>query len=286
MTLNQDYTRIERAIEYLEGNFREQPELEDVARHVGLSPFHCQRLFTRWAGVSPKRFLQFLTVEHAKSLLAEDETVLSATYESGLSSAGRLHDLFVSIEAVTPGEYRSGGEGVAIDFGVHPTPFGEALVAVTDRGVCGLTFLGGRSRSEAIAELEARWPAATLRESAQATRSTAARVFGQLRDDASPPLAVLLKGTNFQLRVWEALLRIPAGSATTYEQVAIAAAAPRSIRATARAIGDNPIAFLIPCHRVLRKSGALGGYRWGTPRKQAMLAWESAHTMQRAAAVG
>ncbi len=286
MTLNQDYVRIERAIEYLEGNFRAQPELDDVARHVGLSPFHCQRLFTRWAGVSPKRFLQFLTVEHAKSLLASDETVLSATYESGLSSAGRLHDLFVSIQAVTPGEYRSGGAGVAIDYSVHPTPFGDALVALTDRGICGLTFFGPSSRGEAIAELEARWPAATLRESAQATRSTAARIFGRLRDDASPPLAVLLKGTNFQLRVWEALLRIPSGSATTYEQVAIAAGAPRSIRATASAIGDNAIAFLIPCHRVLRKSGALGGYRWGTARKQAMLAWESSHAMDRFSAVG
>lgn len=280
MTQIADYARIERAIQYIEGNFLSQPGLDDVARHVGLSPFHCQRLFTRWAGISPKRFLQYLTVEHAKELLAragvDGSTVLDATYESGLSSSGRLHDLFVSVEAMTPGEYRAGGAGLSIAYGVHETRFGEALFGVTERGLCALTFLGDRPRREAIAELETRWPKATLSESAGATRDTARRIFGTGPRSAAPPLALLLKGTNFQLRVWEALLRIPAGQVVTYERLALAVGAPASVRATANALGANPIAFLIPCHRVLRKSGALGGYRWGTARKQAMLAWECA----------
>ena len=276
-----DYIRIERAIQFLDTHAREQPTLAEVAAHVGLSEFHFQRLFTRWAGISPKRFLQFRTAAEARALLRSRPSVLDATYEAGLSGPGRLHDLLVAVDAVTPGEDRALGAGLTISHGVHDSPFGECLIATTPRGVCALTFLGDVDRDEALDEafdeVRQRWTRATLREDLTATGAIAERVFAPVRA-AGPerPLGVLLKGTNFQLKVWEALLRVPPGRVTTYEEIAAAIGAPRAVRAVGAAVGKNPIAYLIPCHRVIRKTGAFGDYRWGAARKQVMLTRELA----------
>ncbi len=277
-----DYHRIERAIRYLDARAPAQPSLDDVARHVGLSPFHFQRLFTRWAGISPKRFSQLLALGYAKGLLRQSRNLLDATYDAGLSSGGRLHDLFVTLEAVTPGEYRTSGSGLRISAGVHETPFGECLLAVTDRGICGLSFFED-DRSAAMAELAERWPNATIEDRPRATAPVARRIFTplEIREPAAlVPLALLVRGTNFQVKVWEALLRIPAGTVTTYEDVAASIGSPRAVRAVGTAVGRNPVAFVIPCHRVLRNTGALGGYHWGLERKRAMLAWEGAQRLR------
>jgi AraC family transcriptional regulator of adaptative response/methylated-DNA-[protein]-cysteine methyltransferase len=275
-----DYHRIERAIRFLDASAPSQPSLADVARHVGMSPWHFQRLFTRWAGISPKRFTQVLALEYAKGLLRDSRNLLDATFDAGLSSGGRLHDLFVSLEAVTPGEYRAQGGGLRISAGFHDTPFGECLLAVTERGVCGLTFIDG-GREAALADLATRWPNAFIEERRRATMSAASRMFRALevRDPAGVvPLALLVRGTNFQVKVWNALLRVPSGTVTTYDAIATAIGAPRAVRAVGTAVGRNPVAFLIPCHRVIRTTGALGGYRWGLERKRAMLAWEAGRT--------
>jgi AraC family transcriptional regulator of adaptative response/methylated-DNA-[protein]-cysteine methyltransferase len=276
---NSDYDRMERAIRYLERDFRHQPALEDVARFVGLSESHFQRLFTRWVGISPKRFIQFQTIEHAKRLLREERSVLDTTYESGLSSSGRLHDLFVTVEAVTPGEYKRRGEGVDIVWGVHDTPFGEALISATERGVCGLDFVyvDRRGRERGLVErLSERWPEAHLKEDRRMTGSLVERIFAGQDGGGARPLGVVLKGTNFQLKVWEALLRIPFGHLVTYEEVAVAIGQPKAVRAVGSAVGSNPVSFLVPCHRVIRKSGDVGQYGGGVARKRAMLGWESA----------
>ncbi len=243
---------------------------------MGVSPFHLQRVFTRWAGISPKRFLQYLTLAHAKDLLAESKPVLEAAYDSGLSGPGRLHDLFVTVEAVTPGEYKAQGAGLRIQYGRHETPFGECLLAVTERGVCGLSFLNGDGWKGAVAELAARWPGAVLEERPETTGTAAARIFAGAQPDSDRPLSLLLKGTNFQLKVWEALLQIPAGTVSTYGDVARAIESPSASRAVGGAVGENAIAYLIPCHRVIRSTGAVNDYRWGATRKRAMLGWESA----------
>lgn len=277
-----DYRRVEAAIRYLEARQPEQPSLAEVAEHVGLSPWHFQRLFQRWAGVSPKRFLQFLTVEHARRLLEASETVLETTWAAGLSSPGRLHDLFVTVEAVTPGEVKSGGEGLEIRWGIHPTPFGEALVAVSDRGVCQLSFGDSEETlEEALATLKRRFPEARRVEASKSTGPVSERIFRRLRGerggvDAEQGLALHLRGTNFQLRVWRALLSIPDGEAVTYGRIARALGKPGAARAVGSAVGANPVAVLIPCHRVLRETGDFGGYRWGTGRKRAVLGWEAA----------
>jgi AraC family transcriptional regulator, regulatory protein of adaptative response / methylated-DNA-[protein]-cysteine methyltransferase len=285
-----DYARIAAAIRYLQERATDQPRLEDVAAHVGLSPFHLQRVFQRWAGISPKRLLQLLTVEHAKTLLGAAAPVLEASLAAGLSGPGRLHDLFVVLEAATPGEYKSGGAGLVIRHGWHDTPFGRALIAVTERGVCGLAFADedGCGAAATLADLRARWPRAIWIDDTRATSPVVRRLFGCVSHPttgtpAPAPLAVLVRGTNFQVQVWRALLRIPEGSVTTYEAVAAAVGRPAAVRAAAGAVGDNPVAWLIPCHRVLRKSGALGGYHWGLERKQALLAWEAAQTEARRA---
>jgi AraC family transcriptional regulator of adaptative response/methylated-DNA-[protein]-cysteine methyltransferase len=271
-----DYARIERAILYLDAHAQEQPRLAEVAAHVGLSPYHFQRLFTRWAGISPKRFLQFQTLEHAKQLLAERRSMLDATYDAGLSSGGRLHDLFVTLTAMTPGEFKQGGAGLTIQYGVHVSPFGEHLLAVCERGICALQFLTGTSPSEGLRELRAEWPRATLVEAPEATQPYSERIFPARKPRTLQPLSLFVKGTNFQLKVWEALLRIPPGAVATYEDIARSLQMPRATRAVGSAVGDNPIALLIPCHRVIRKTGAFGEYRWGLARKRAMLTWESA----------
>lgn len=279
---NSDYDRIEQAIRYLEGHFRNQPELSEVARHIGLSEFHFQRLFSRWAGVSPKRFLQFMTLGYAKQLLDESRSVLDATFEAGLSGPARLHDLFVTLESVTPGEYKEHGFGVAITYGFHPTPFGEALIAVTDRGICGLSFLAGDSRRQAVNPLKAKWEGAAFSEDSRVTQKFADRIFG-VSHHRGERLPLLVRGTNFQIKVWEALLRIPQGTVASYRDIASALGMPEASRAVGNAVAQNPVAYLIPCHRVIRTGGAFGDYKWGTSRKKAMLLWESAQTGHHAA---
>jgi AraC family transcriptional regulator of adaptative response/methylated-DNA-[protein]-cysteine methyltransferase len=270
-----DYRRIEAVIRFLEANAGEQPSLEDAARAAGLSEFHLQRLFRRWAGVSPKRFLQYLTVQHAKRALRDGLSVLATAYEAGLSGPGRLHDLFVAVDAVTPGEYKALGSGLEVRYGTASSPFGECLLAVTARGVCGLEFVTTPERDAAVERLQRAWPGARLVRDASLARETAGRIFapaGRKRE----PLTLFLKGTNFQLKVWQALLQIPAGAATSYGALAVAIDQPGAARAVGSAVGRNPIAYLIPCHRVLRESGKVGDYRWGAERKQAILGWEAA----------
>ena len=271
--LSQDYERIEQAIRFLEENFRRQPSLGEIAGHLGLSEYHFQRLFTRWVGISPKRFLQFLTKEYVEKLLQESHNVLEVTFESGLSSPGRLHDLLVSCEAVTPGEYKSQGEGVVIQYGFHPSPFGEYLLACTQRGICSLMFVEPGSRAEAVEHLKNRWKRAQIEENSQATRSLAGLVF---MGNKQEPLPVYLRGTNFQIKVWEALLRIPSGTVVTYEDIAVSIGLPRASRAVGNAVAHNPLAVIIPCHRVIRKDGEFGNYLYGTTRKKALFGWEMA----------
>ena len=270
--LSDDYLRIEQAILYLENHHKDQPSLEDVAADIGLSEYHFQRLFTRWAGVSPKRFLQFLTKENAKELLDRSENLLDTTHQSGLSSLGRLHDLFVNTEAVSPGEYKSRGAGVTIRYGIHLTPFGKCLIATTDRGICHLSFVQS-SEGDAVDNLVSDWKQAAMIEDHSATSSLVEPIFDL--GYRGKPLNVHLKGTNFQLKVWEALLQIPAGAVTSYEGIASQIGKPSAARAVGTAIGHNPIAVLIPCHRVIRKIGEFGNYRYGAPRKKALLVYES-----------
>jgi len=273
---SRDYERIGRAIAYLRRHAAEQPDLAAAARHVNLSEHHFQRLFTRWAGVSPKRFVQYLTVEHAKSRLVSAGSVLDLAGTVGLSGPGRLHDLFVTLEAMSPGEYRAGGSGLAIRYGVHESPFGPALLAMTERGVCGLRFVEGDR--EGAAWLRRNWPEADLRHDEAGTAPVVERIFQPLAAGTARPLALLVKGSNFQVKVWRALLELPLGSLTSYGQIAARIGAPGSARAVGGAVGANPIAWLIPCHRVIRETGLLGGYRWGPDRKAAMLGWEAART--------
>lgn len=270
-----DYRLIEQAIRFLGDNVRRQPELREVAASVGLSEFHFQRLFQRWAGVSPKRFLQFQTAQEAKRVLRQAGDLLDASYGSGLSGPGRLHDLIVNVDAVTPGEYKRGGAGLVISWGVHASPFGDCLLGVTPRGVCALEFLRPETRAEALARLRASWEHAELRHAPQPTAAVAARIFGP-HAHRQAPLAVLVKGTNFQIKVWEALLRIPSGAVTSYGRLARSVGQPRAARAVGSAVAANPIAYLIPCHRVIRGTGAFGDYRWGAVRKRVLLSAELA----------
>ena len=271
---SEDYLRIEQAITYLENHYKDQPSLEEVAANIGLSEYHFQRLFTRWAGVSPKRFLQFLTKEGAKELLSRSENLLETTHQVGLSSLGRLHDLFISTEAVTPGEYKSRGEGVTIRYGIHLTPFGKCLIGLTERGICHLGFVQS-SEGDAIDNLMADWKEARMIEDYRSTASFIEPIFALRYNTRIKPLTLHLRGTNFQLKVWEALLTIPAGSVTTYEGIASKIGKPGATRAVGTAVGHNPIAVLIPCHRVIRKVGEFGNYRYGELRKKALLAYES-----------
>jgi AraC family transcriptional regulator of adaptative response/methylated-DNA-[protein]-cysteine methyltransferase len=279
--LSDDYTRVEKAIQYIENNYRAQPDLSKVAASVGLSEYHFQRLFTHWVGISPKRFLQYLTKEHAKELLENSSSVLDAAYETGLSGPGRLHDLFITYEAVTPGEYKAKGAGLTISYGFHLCPFGECLIAVTTRGICNLAFVKDEDHQRNLADLASLWLGANLVEDTMLTRPYASQVFRQqagLRNGAPDgAIRLFLKGTSFQLKVWEALLRIPPGSLITYEGLAGIIGAPRAARAVGNAVGENPIPVLIPCHRVIRKDGAIGNYRYGSARKKALLGWEMAH---------
>jgi AraC family transcriptional regulator of adaptative response/methylated-DNA-[protein]-cysteine methyltransferase len=271
-----DFERIESVIQFMEKNFRQQPELKNIADYVGLSEFHLQRLFKRWVGISPKRFLQFLTKEHAKILLRQSENVLSVSFDSGLSGPGRLHDLFVSCEAVTPGEYKLMGAGLQIYYGNHYTPFGKCMIAKTDRGVCGLFFLKENDEQFYIQRLKHDWPAAIIKESYEKTLSSVDKIFNIKSWQDDRPISLFVQGTNFQIKVWEALLKIPRGNVVPYEEIAKFIGQPKAVRAVGSAVARNPISFLIPCHRVIRKYGDFGNYQGGSARKKAILAWEMA----------
>ena len=273
-----DYARIEAAVLYLEEHFRDQPSLDDVARIVGLSPHHFQRLFRRWAGISPKRFSQFLTLDYAKAQLEASASVLDAAYDAGLSGPSRLHDLFVTYEAMSPGAFKQGGDGVDVSYGVHPSPFGPCFVGQTERGICALGFSDDQgSDAQAVrTEFVHRWPAARFREDQAATEPIVARIFDGRQAAGAEPLRLALCGTNFQLKVWEALLRIPSGRITSYHALAQALGLPRSARAVGGAVAANPVSYLIPCHRVIRRSGRISNYEWGQSRKRVMLGWEAA----------
>lgn len=270
-----DYERVARAIVYLHRHARMQPDLAAVARHVHLSEFHFQRLFLRWAGLSPKRFLQHLTVENAKARIAYSRNLVEAAFHSGLSGTGRLHDLFVTLEALSPGEHKSGGAGLEIAFGIHESPFGSALIASTARGICALRFIERASARSAEAVLRTQWAKARMRRDETGARELGRRIFDPLANPGQKPLALLVKGTNFQVQVWRALLQLPPGALTTYRDVAARIERPGAARAVGAALGANPIAYLIPCHRVIRESGHFGGYRWGAARKAAILGWEA-----------
>lgn len=272
-----DYERVGDAIRYLEDNIREQPTLSDVAAAVNMSEFHFQCLFRRWAGITPKRFLQYLTVGYAKEALDESRSVLDTAFEIGLSGPGRLHDLFISCEAMTPGEYKEMGAGLIISYGFHSTCFGECLIFLTERGICGLAFVES-NRDAALRNLGAQWSLATLRHEPGATAPYAEQIFGD-GFAPGPALRLVLKGTNLQVRVWEALMRIPPGHVTTYQALGTYLGKPTASRAIGSAVGRNSISYLVPCHRVIHKSGLVTGYRWGHVRKRALLGWEAArHT--------
>ncbi|MBL0928251.1 MAG: methylated-DNA--[protein]-cysteine S-methyltransferase [Phycisphaerales bacterium] len=271
--MSTDYERVRLAIAYVQANVHQQPTLRDISRHVGLSAPYLQRVFRRWAGVSPKRFLQFLSSDRAKQLLRGSASVLDTAFAVGLSGPGRLHDLVVAAEAVTPGEYSRAGRGLAIGYGLHDSPFGRCLIAATPRGICALRFTAHPRGADEIDELRAEWPMASIRADQTGTAALARAVFA-----GRPAGRILLhlRGTNFQLKVWEGLLRIPDGCALSYQDLARRLGVPDAARAVAGAVGANPVGYLIPCHRVLRSTGALGGYRWGEDRKAMMLAREMA----------
>jgi AraC family transcriptional regulator of adaptative response/methylated-DNA-[protein]-cysteine methyltransferase len=268
-----DYATVKRAIEFISTRWRDQPSIEVIADHVGLSPSHFQYVFKRWAGLTPKAFLQAITIERARELLRDSATVLDAAYDVGLSGPGRLHDLFVAHESLTPGDYRR--DDLALNYGFHDSPFGEAIVVVAPRGLAGLGFVDDGKREAALDDMRRRWPRAILTRDEDATAPLAERAFnpGQWRADA--PLRIVMIGSDFEVRVWETLLSVPMGRATTYSDIARHIGKPKAARAVGAAVGRNPISFVVPCHRVLGRSGALTGYHWGLARKQAIIGWEA-----------
>lgn len=270
-----DYDRIAEAISFISTRLFSQPTLDEISAHLHLSPFHFQRLFCRWAGVTPKRFLQVLTLERAKQLLSESKPLLEVSDTLGLSSGSRLYDHFVHLEAVTPGEYKKGGENLTIEYAVHDTPFGKAFIAITPRGICNFSFLEHAGIDGHLTDLNKKWPHALVDENRQRTLAVINSMFGGEKK-LDRPLSLYVTGTNFQISVWKALLQIPPATVTSYSQVATAIGHSNSARAVGLAVGANPVAFLIPCHRVIQQSGRLGGYHWGETRKHAIHAWEAA----------
>lgn len=270
-----DYERIEKAMDYMVAHAAAQPKLEAVAAHVHLSAFHFQRLFCRYVGISPKRFLQALTLERGKQLMASSSSLLDIAHTLGLSGGSRLYDHFVQLDAVTPGEHKRQGQGVEIAYGVHATPLGSLFVAVTPRGICRMGFVDATSADELLTRLAKEWPLSTLHHDPDATRFAVEALFNR-SGDASATLSLHVTGTNFQIAVWRALLTIPEGQLASYSHIAQALGTPKSSRAVGNAVGANPIAIWIPCHRVIQQSGALGGYRWGLAKKQMVQAWELA----------
>ncbi len=273
-----NYTRVADAIGYIKDNFKSQPNLEEIAERISLSPFHFQRLFSEWAGVSPKKFLQYLTVEYAKKMLKDDQASLFDTaFETGLSGTSRLHDLFVKIEGMTPGEFKNGGENLSINYSFAESPFGNVIVASTPKGICHMAFAD--DQDEALQILKTRFPNAAYRQVVDLAQQNALYIFSHDWTRLSE-IKLHLKGTGFQLKVWETLLKIPMGKLTTYGNVARQIQVPNASRAVGTAIGDNPVAFLIPCHRIIQSTGVFGGYHWGSIRKTAIIGWEAAQTNQ------
>jgi AraC family transcriptional regulator, regulatory protein of adaptative response / methylated-DNA-[protein]-cysteine methyltransferase len=270
-----DYDVVRRAIGHIRGHWREQPEIEAIAEAAGVTPTELHHLFRRWAGLTPKAFLQALTLDGARQLLRDSASVLDATYEVGLSGPGRLHDLFVTHEAMSPGEWKTGGEGLTVFFGFHPSPFGSALVMATERGLAGLAFADPGEEAAALADMKARWPRAAYVEDSARTAAIARRIFDSSQWQQDKPLRVVLIGTDWEVRVWETLLQIPMGRLTTYSDIASKIHKPAAARAVGAAVGKNPVSFVVPCHRVVGKSGDLTGYHWGITRKRAMLGWEA-----------
>lgn len=271
-----DYYRIEKAIRFLESNFGNQPSLGEMARSINISPYHFERLFKRWAGVTPKQFLQLLTLEYSKKLLDESRTTLVAAHSAGLSGGGRLYDHFVSIDAVTPGEYKSGGVGLTISYGLHETLFGRLFIGISNRGICSLNFVESSSVDSNLNRLHENWPNARIFEDKVATRLVSKKIEQSVEERKNQPLHLLLKGTNFQLKVWQALLNIPPGYVLSHSDVAVLVGKPRALRSISNALSKNPIAYLIPCHRVIQENGVLGNYLWGNARKKAILGREIA----------
>ncbi|MHA4810061.1 bifunctional transcriptional activator/DNA repair enzyme AdaA [Flavitalea flava] len=269
-----NYERIAEAIDYIKTHFKEQPDLNEVAGKVHVSPFHFQRMFKEWAGVSPKKFLQYLSVEHAKAMLKDKSvTLFDAAFETGLSGTGRLHDLFIKIEGMTPGEYKNGGEALSIQYSFAESPFGEIIVASTPKGICHLAF--AENEEEALATLRARFPHAQYRQKVDLIQQNALYIFTKDWSKLSE-IKLHLKGTTFQLKVWDALVHIPMGQLSSYSLMAEKIESPKASRAVGSAVGANPVAFLIPCHRVIRATGETGDYHWGSTRKTAMIGWEAA----------
>ena len=269
-----NYQRIEEAIQYLQQNFQHQPELDEVADKVHLSPFHFQRVFTEWAGISPKKFLQYLTTGYLKERLALSRNLEEAAADAGLSGQSRVYDLFTTLEAVTPAEYKQRGAGIRIEYGFHSTPFGNSLIGITERGICWLSFIAsGLDGGSALEEMKVFWHNSVCHENPERTKKFIGEVFTSAREKK---LHLFVKGTNFQVKVWEALLRIPAGQLTTYQEIASRINSPKAQQAVGTAVGSNTIAYLIPCHRVIRKDGILGEYRWSAARKKSMIGWEMA----------
>lgn len=268
-----DYQRIEQSIKYIAENFKERPSLDEIADKVHLSPDHFQKMFSAWAGVSPKKFMQFLSIDFLREKIHEVKSIDQAADLAGLSSQSRVYDLFVKIEAMTPAEYRNMGKGLIIYYGIHSTPFGDCLIAKTDRGVCALAFLSEETKEQEVQQFKEKWALASLVESLEETLHIVDQIFHRNKQGE---LSLLVQGTNFQLKVWEALLNIPSGQLTTYGDLAEQIANPKAVRAVGTAVGRNPIAYLIPCHRVIRKEGKLGEYRWGSDRKKALIGWEMA----------
>jgi len=269
-----NFGRIEEAIGYITTNFRTQPGLDEVAQKIHLSPYHFQRLFTDWAGVSPKKFLQYISIEHAKDILKDRQASLfDAAFETGLSGTSRLHDLFINIEGMTPGEYKNGGENLSINYSFAETPFGDILVASTPKGICHMAF--ANNEQEALADLQKNFPNAEYKQMVDLIQQNALYIFSKDWKNLSK-IKLHLKGTEFQLKVWEALLKIPMGGLSTYGNIAQHLHSPKASRAVGSAIGDNPVAFLIPCHRVIQSTGTFGQYHWGSARKTAMIGWEAA----------
>jgi AraC family transcriptional regulator of adaptative response/methylated-DNA-[protein]-cysteine methyltransferase len=270
-----DYELVKHTLAFISENWRDQPSLDTLADQAGLSATHLQRLFTRWAGLSPKAFLQAVTLDHARGLLRDSATILDASYELGLSGPGRLHDLFVTHEGMSPGIYKAHGRGLNIQYGFHDCPFGRALILITSEGLAGLAFADHGKEKSALADMTSRWPEATYVENHQATASYAKRIFESESWKPDQPLRIVFIGSDFEIRVWETILRIPFGKASTYSDIASHIGKPTAARAVGSAVGKNPISFVVPCHRVLEKSGGLGGYHWGLTRKRAILGWEA-----------
>lgn len=281
-TPTRDYEKVRASLAFLTENWREQPSLETLAEKSGMSPHHLQRVFTRWAGLSPKAFLQAITIDHARQLLRDSASILDTAYEVGLSGPGRLHDLFVTHEGMTPGVYKARGLGIAIRYGFHDCPFGQALVMAADAGLCGLAFADPGNEAVTLADMKSRWPLAMFVEDHGATAPYATRIFNTDHWKQDQPLRVVFIGSDFEIRVWETLLRIPLGRASTYSAIAAHLGNPSAARAVGTAVGKNPISFVVPCHRVLGKSGGLCGYHWGLTRKRAILGWEAGITARAA----